>query len=562
MATDAQHVGGRLEAVAPRRVTDAGDKLRLAALCAVAVAVHGWLLVTTHVTARDSVGFARNALQLESPKAAGVDNLAELLRNKNKEFPHPPGYPLAVLAVSEVVRPAYAAPLPEQMLLSAQLTSALAGVLLVLPTYALGRMLFGKFAGFAAALLFQVLPVAARDTSDGLTEGLYLLAVASALLFGVLAVRKQSVGQSLLCGLATSVAYLVRPEGLLAAASVALVVLVLAVRRAWSWSSAAGRLTALLVGVLLPAAPYMILIGGVTNKPTGIHFLEQIIGNPRQQLMKSQGAPPLSAALFADTYHGPEHDGPQPVWVVKALFKEVSKTFHYAAFGLAVIGLAVAFGRVRDEPWHLVPIAFAGLTLVTLVLLGLKPQAAGGPPPYISGRHTLPVVYVGCLFAAAGLELLPRLLGRLPGVGPSLNCPAVACVALTAVVVSCLPALKPLHEHRQGYKAAGEHLAVELKALAAEGKQVVVIDPYEWPQFYAGWSLWKVPEDPPDAPVVLAVFAEKSGKEEGPNSNKGRYEAALNVSRDVRARKVFEWASDDPGDATRIKVYRLDRGPK
>ena len=96
------------------------------------------------------------------------------------EFPHPPGYPLAVLGVSEAVRPLYAAPLPEQMLLSAQLASALAGVLLVLPTYALGRMLFGKFAGFAAALLFQVLPVPARITSDGLSEGVYLLVAATA----------------------------------------------------------------------------------------------------------------------------------------------------------------------------------------------------------------------------------------------------------------------------------------------------------------------------------------------------------------------------------------------
>jgi hypothetical protein len=557
MATDVQHVGGRLEAVAPRRVTDAGDKLRIAGLCVVAIAVHGWLLVTTHVTARDSVGFARNALQIESPKAAGVDNLAELLRNKNREFPHPPGYPLAVLAMSEVVRPAYAAPLPEQMLLSAQLTSALAGVLLVLPTYVLGRMLFGKFAGFAAALLFQVLPVAARDTSDGLTEGLYLLAIASALLFGVLAVRKQSIGQSLLCGLATSMAYLIRPEGLLTAASVALVMFVLAVRRTWLWRSAVGRLTALLVGVMLPAAPYMILIGGVTNKPTGIDlgrfFLrEKLLNQPKADAVVPQ-------VLFGDTYHGAGQDGPQALWVGKALFKEVSRTFHYAAFGLAAIGLAIAFGRVRDEPWHLVPIAFGGLTLVTLVMLGLKPQAPGGPPPYISGRHTLPIVYVGCFFAAAGIEFLPRLLGRLPGIGPSLDRPAVAWVALAAVVVSCLPALKPLHEHRQGYKAAGEFLATELKAVAAEGKDVVVIDPYEWPQFYAGWSLWKVPEDAPEAPVVLAVFAEKTGKEEGPNSNKGRYDAALNVSRDTRARVVFEWISDDPTDATRIKVYRLDR---
>src|SRR5207249_2546738 len=76
-------------------------------------------------------------------------------------------------------------PLPESTLLAAQLVSAIAGVLLVVPTYLLGRMLFGRNVGFAAALLFQVLPVPARITSDGLAEGLYLLGSATALVIGV-----------------------------------------------------------------------------------------------------------------------------------------------------------------------------------------------------------------------------------------------------------------------------------------------------------------------------------------------------------------------------------------
>src|SRR4051812_20384519 len=69
MATDV-HIGGRLEAVAPRRVTDAADRVRLVALAAVAVAVHAWVLAHTTVTARDSIGFARTALQFQDPKAA------------------------------------------------------------------------------------------------------------------------------------------------------------------------------------------------------------------------------------------------------------------------------------------------------------------------------------------------------------------------------------------------------------------------------------------------------------------------------------------------------------
>src|SRR5690349_18183319 len=143
MATDV-YIGGRLEAVAPRRVTDTADRVRLLALLGVAVAVHAWVLTHTRVTARDSIGFARIALQFENPKAAlgpGADVVAVLMQSQ-----HPPGYPLAVLAASWPVRAAYHADLPDQMLLSAQVASCVAAVLLVFPTYWLGRMLFGKFA--------------------------------------------------------------------------------------------------------------------------------------------------------------------------------------------------------------------------------------------------------------------------------------------------------------------------------------------------------------------------------------------------------------------------------
>ena len=66
------------------------------------------------------------------------------------------------------------------MLLATQVASSVAGVLLVIPMYLLGRMLFGRFAGFAGAALFQLLPVPAHVTADGLTEALYLLCAVSA----------------------------------------------------------------------------------------------------------------------------------------------------------------------------------------------------------------------------------------------------------------------------------------------------------------------------------------------------------------------------------------------
>ena len=192
-------IGGRIEAVAPRRSLFGPDYLRLAALAAASLAVHLWLVSHTAVTARDGLGFARYALALQSPHGASVPHdptrtAVDVVRQQK----HPPGYPAAVWLTAKFVRKAVEMPLSESTLLAAQLVSAGAALLLVLPTYLLGRMLFGRNVAFAAALLFQVLPVPAHVTSDGLTEATYLLAAVTALALGVRAVRRQecSVGSA------------------------------------------------------------------------------------------------------------------------------------------------------------------------------------------------------------------------------------------------------------------------------------------------------------------------------------------------------------------------------
>ena len=98
------HVGGRVELVAPRPVTDTGDRWRLLALVLLAVAVHAWLIANTAVTAKDSVRFARHALALWKPNQDKVPG------SPDRTFPDvlraeqdPPGYPLALAALSVAV---------------------------------------------------------------------------------------------------------------------------------------------------------------------------------------------------------------------------------------------------------------------------------------------------------------------------------------------------------------------------------------------------------------------------------------------------------------------------
>ncbi len=550
--TVAPHVGAMLETVAPRKVTDSGDRLRLGILLLVAVAIHGWLLAHTYTTARDSIEFARIALQLQNPQAAsapgeGPVNVGDILRKAK----HPPGYPLAVLAVSSAVRPLYHAPLPDQMLLSAQLTTAIAGVLLAFPTYWLGRFLFGKFAGFAAALLFQVLPVAAHVTSDGLTEGPYLLTMATALLLGVRAIKKPGIGGFLLCGLATGASYLCRPEGLVIAAAVGVTAVVLGAVRTWPRRAALARCTALAVGAMIPAAPYMVIIGGITNKPTGNAIFERLMGNPKEKMWKGDrgAAPAADGPLFAAWYE-PETDGAKPIWVVKTLLSEGGKTFHYGTGVLALFGLAMACQRCRAEPWLAVPLLAGVANFALIVALGWKIG-------YLSERHTLPVVFIGCIFAAGWLAQWPEWAARRFGQTSVLAGWRVPIVALIVLVLSCLPpALKPLHENRVGHKHAGRYLADVLQP------EDTLVDPFEWAKFYSGRSLYRVPTDQPNPKLAYAVI-EASNKDESPHSRLDQMPDALNIARDGRSELVYWWPEVVPKEAAKEKakvlVYRLER---
>jgi len=122
-----------------------------------------WHIHHTEVTARDGVGFIRYAWQLQHEPWTTV------LRGN----PHPPLYPLAILGVSIPLRQLVNDDASRAMQLSAQVASALAGVLLVIPMYYLGKELFNRSVGFWSAAIFQCLPASSRVLSDALAEGLW-----------------------------------------------------------------------------------------------------------------------------------------------------------------------------------------------------------------------------------------------------------------------------------------------------------------------------------------------------------------------------------------------------
>lgn len=534
-------VGGRIEVVARPRSLFGPDYARLAALAVVAVGVHLWLLTHTAVTARDGIGFARYALCLQSPHAASVpwDESRSML-DVVKGEQHPPAYPAAVWATAKFVRRAADLPLPDSTLLACQIVSAIAGVLLVVPIYLLGRVLVGRNVGFAAALLFQTLPVPARVTSDGMADGLYLLGAATALLLGVRAVRRPGVGGFLLCGLATGATYLVRPEGLMTAAAVGLVGGWLGLTRKWPRDIAAGRLTALAVGVLLAAGPYMAFIGQVTNKPTGRELLKPM-ATPREMLTTraATGGP-----VFAAWWTVPDGAGPVGVAgpAVLGVLKETGKSLHYLAAGLAVVGVVVLRRRVAADPGFLLLLTLAGVNAAVLIGVGTTGYYVNGKRTfYVSEHHTLLLALIGCVFAAAAIGPVGRLLGRY---GP-------AGLLLVVVAVSLPSTAKPLHANREGHKHAGRWLAEHATETDA------VIDPFCWAEWYAGRTLYVVRPDPEGAAVTYAVIDDKDRPED--HDRLPRIAAARNVAKDGRAVVVYHWPENVPVVEAKVKVVKLVR---
>ena len=540
-------VGGRLEAVERPRTLFGPDYLRLAALVAVAIAVHGWLIAHTAVTARDSLGFARLALCFETPSAAppAADGLSKNTVDHIRAAEHPPGFPLAVWAADAALKHATARPPADRALLATQVANAIAAVLLVIPTYLIGRMLFSRNVGFAAALLLQVLPVPARITSDGLTEGVYLLVSAAAVVLAVRAVRVPRVSYFLMCGIVTGASYLVRPEGLMIAAAPGAVALWLGVNGQWPRQATLGRLAALAVGVGLVSVPYMALIGKLSNKPTApmMNPLEGPPGPIYRGGPENTRRAAAGPALFAEWWNQELDAGKtRELWALEAVFKEMTKSANYAVWPLAIFAMVALRRRLATDPalWVLgVLIAF---NLVLVVYLAARIG-------YVSERHTVLLTLLACQFAAAGLPLLAAALGQLLPWVERLGVRVTAAGILAAVVASSLPfALKPMHTHRVGHKHAGHWLAERITDHDA------LVDPFAWAEWYAGRTLYRTSWNPPVSRNTYIVWENKSAT---PHSRLPVLAEARQLSSRPDSRLVYHWPEDVPADKAAVHVYKL-----
>lgn len=511
------------------------DLKLLLVLLLVTSVVRGWLVARTTVAARDSVGYIRYALMLETqPWSKAVQN----------DQQHP-GYPMALMLVSQPVRKLLGHTDSITMQLSAQLTSALAAVLLVVPMFLLGQQLFDSRISFWAVLLFQTIPTSSRVLSDALSESVYILFACLALLTGVLALRRQAAGWFVVCGVCCGLAYLTRFEGLV------LVVAVLALlggrqlipvwRRPWRLTLVAA--SCLLCSSAVVISPYVWALGALTNKQAPLH----VIGAPAPEVGAEvipvvPNQSPLCAAprsgplwaLWSPNYTG---DGRKRDlwWGLYAVGYEIVRAFYYWLWLPTLCGIVWFRGRLWSEPARALPLAVSALQLVALWRLA---SIMG----YISERHLMSLLLC-CSFwmCAALLAFIDRLqLGRSTA---TVSVLVLSVIAIGGVVEA---SRSLLHGNRTGFRAAGLWLADNARP------EDDILDPFCWSHYYSGRAIAEVLQPPQSHATEVRQFVVLDH-----GISHHSHLPALHAAQELAKGQpvVYHWPERVPEEQAQIKVY-------
>jgi hypothetical protein len=449
------------ETAQPGRRRDLGLIL---ALLALAGGLRAWQVSQITIPSPDSIAFIQQAWQLEHHP------WRQVLRGADRH----PGYPVAVLAASRLVRPLADGPESAVMQRGAQLASALSSVLLVIPMFFLGRELFGRRVAFGACALFQCLPSSSLAFADGLSEATYLLFAAAALWMAAWGLRGRSAWPLALCGAFAGLAYLTRPEGALLAGTEGLVLLgcqaVPAWRRSWGGVLAAGL--SLTLAFAAVGGPYVAVVGQLTVKPTARRIVDGPVSEADAPSV-SGGSRPLFATIASA--EGGSKLAPA-LWGGWEVGRELAQGFFYFSFVPLVLGLWWCRDRLAQGPgaWVLLLVCLA-----LLVLLWRVATVFG----YASDRHLLLVTLCGTYWVVAGVGELTRRLSAW-GRGPLRfrSEPRLAAAGLLGllIVVGLPKSLTFAHPERAAFRTAGAWLAEH--AAPAD----VITDPYRWAWYYSG----------------------------------------------------------------------------
>lgn len=525
------------------------DRKRLLLLLLLALTVRVLAIANATVPSRDCIVFSRYALQFDDPVGTMLEpnrqlsGPIEVIRTNE----HAPAYPVWVYAVSKVVRPIVGSTDARSMALSAMIATAITGVLFVVPAYFLLRSVFDRQIATAALVVFEVLPVLVEVTSDGISDGLFLLTVASALWFACRALESARRGALLYgigAGVWVGIGSLTRPESAAIALAIGLTFAGAALCR-WkartAGSSAIFAGVGLVAGWLVTFGPYMYLIGGITNKPAG----KFISGGDIDAVYFERTSRARQDVLFAAWWSPAENGGEnRALWGANALKREYLKASYYVVPVFALIGLLAHLRRLGDAR----VVLLAMIALTHGAVLWVLAWRVG----YVSERHTLIEVFVSCVFAALAFPVVGAAMVRWRKRGTPWSWGAIWVIL---IFLAAMPRnFQSMQYNRAGHKHAGNWLRIH------GDPDVEVVDPFGWAEWYAGRTVTRWPDplaenrfiDPKRTPAELYVIFEPNAK--SPHSRLGKFEWAKRLHES--AEKIYQYPVDAAPEKVKVAVYR------
>lgn len=491
------------------------DARAIVSLVAIAILLKVIVLLQHPILARDGIHHIKLAHDLSSRSWTTV----------LQEQPFHPGYGFTLLVTSIIFEAISPGPLtPSEWQWCAHISSSLAGILLVLPLYGLGRCFYSLRTAWLGCLCFLILPTVVQVTTDALTESWYLLFALSALWALVHGVRSQRSSWFVLAGLFAGTGYLVRVEAIIIPATFVVFVLVWRSKlESWLPTGASLRnLAILLACFFLPPLPYMMAIGKISNRPA-----VQTMAQAETPTMVMSDAL-LASQRLQDGVNGLRITSIQVLDALEVVVQAHMRAGNYFLWPLAALGLWLQLRYRRMETG----IALL-LILFTLhsIMLGRLALTSG----YTSERHTLLAVALSSFAAAVGMIAIHNWVKRVvPWMWDHRR--IHNAIGLVLLMALCLPpAIRPLHHSQESHRQAGLWLRKQMKYHRDQ-----LVDPYGWATFYAGLS-----------------FAPKVSHRDDP-----RYTFGIIDPRDNDLNRIREWKEADLLNQFPIWQWPAEGNPK
>ncbi|WP_165251427.1 glycosyltransferase family 39 protein [Paludisphaera soli] len=501
-------------------------------------------ILRTLVPAQDGLKFLAAARRFQS------DPWVDVVRGTDQH----PLYP-ALIAAVEPLTAAILGPGPDAWRIAAQGVSATASLLLLLPLFALARAVFDGRVALIAVFVYVLLPVPGEVGRDTLSNALGLLGMTTTLQLGASAIRRDSWRLALAAGLAGGVAYLARPEAILAPMSVGLAFIAqLAKGRGLRAVATAPALPALGLAVLVCVGSYALAKGQVSEK-LALRHAASLGSQAIAHRSSPQPLPPGLDRAGLDLSPKEESDeraigGPLDVlkWVVRRWWDEMCWGFAI----MTIWGLARrravqdVCGRQTDAggPERLVLSVFVAAYVLVLMRHG---SSLG----YLSSRHILPLVVASTIWAGAGAFICVRGLGIKLAAPPRAYRAAVAVASAFIAVLLVGYQLRTGHESRRGHWEAGRWLL----ANAGTGEQV--LDTRGWARFVAdrpkGYDYWHVRQALSDRSLAYVVVGRDELEAKSPRAE------SLNALLAFAATPVRDFPVVVEGRDVGARIYRMNQ---